>query len=170
LLELHGELDEIFWLHQESLVTLRLELSAELLAAYERLLRVHMRHEEELLLPVFERAGPVPRWPAVLYTGQHEKMLTLLSSVREALSELRRREQNRLRGGIALVTFEATYKHLVEHHDGAEREGLFPIVDRTATPDEATRLLELCRTQWADALAAERELLRSARDALSAGR
>jgi hypothetical protein len=169
-LELHDELDEVFWLHQETLVERRFALSGELLEAYERLLRLHMRHEEELILPIFERAGPVPRWPAVLYTGQHKKMLELLASCRTGLAELASRDRELRRGAIALVTFEATFKHLVEHHDGAEREGLYPVADRSAPLDEQSRVLERCRSEWSAGLASERELIETARAALSAAR
>lgn len=166
-MELHDALDDVFLLHQEALVERELELSAELLAAYRRLLQTHMRHEEQLILPLFERTGPVPRWPVVLYTGQHEKMLQLLSRAEAGLSELRTRKSDLRRGAIALITFEATYKHLAEHHDGAEREGLYPVVDRTTAPEEQQRLLLQIRGEWSAACDAERELISRARARLA---
>jgi hemerythrin superfamily protein len=161
LMELHAELDELFLLHQEALVERRFDLARELCAAYRRLLTTHMRHEEALILPIFERAGPVPRWPVVLYTGQHQKLLALLDQIEARLGSLAGR-----RGAIELISFEATYKHLLEHHDGAEREGLYPVVDRSASPEEQTRVLETVRTEWRAAVEREAELVARARQDL----
>jgi hemerythrin-like domain-containing protein len=166
LMSLHPELEELFLLHQEALVERRFELASELLDAYERLLRTHMRHEEERILPIFDRAGPVPRWPRVLYTGQHDKMLSLLESIRSALKELRWATTELRRGAIALLGFEATYKHLLEHHDGAEAQGLYPVVDRTASPEEQERVLAACLKEWQAALETEAPLIERARRAL----
>lgn len=163
-MELHAELDEVFALHQEALVTLDFELAGDLLAAYVRLLKTHMRHEEQLILPIFERAGPVARWPVNLYTGQHEKLLRLLEEAGNAVIGLRKLEQGRRRAAIALITNEASYKHLLEHHDGAERQGLYPIVDQTAAPDEQARVLEQIRAEWRAALEREAPLLARARE------
>ena len=165
-MRLHAALDDVFLLHQEALVERRFELAAELLAAYRRLLQAHMRHEEELILPIFDRAGPVPRWPVVLYTGQHEKLRGLLDQIESGLDRLRREELGR-RGAIALLTFESTYKHLAEHHDGAERDGLYPVVDAAASPEEHERLLARIEADWIRACDAERPLVERARRELS---
>jgi hemerythrin-like domain-containing protein len=157
-MDLHTQLDDAFLLHQEAVVERRFELARELLAAYRRLLTTHMRHEEELVLPIFERAGPVPRWPAVLYTGQHQKLLVLLDQI-----EVRLHAPEGRRAAIDLITFEATYKHLLEHHDGAEREGLYPVVDRTASAEEHERVLAICRNEWRAAFERDAELLERAR-------
>jgi hemerythrin-like domain-containing protein len=164
LMELHAELDDVFLLHQEALVERKFELARELLAVYRRLLLTHIRHEEEQILPIFERAGPVPRWPVVLYTGQHQKLLALLDRVEARLETLASR-----RDAIALISFEATYKHLLEHHDGAEREGLYPVVDRTASAEEQTQVLESCLNEWRRGMERERSLLDRARRDLGAG-
>jgi hemerythrin-like domain-containing protein len=165
-MQLHAELDEVFALHQEALVLLDFELAGELLAAYVRLLKTHMRHEEQLILPIFERAGPIARWPVNLYTGQHEKMLRLLEEAGSSVIALRKLEHGRRRGAIALITNEASYQHLVEHHDGAERQGLYAVVDETATPEEQAHVLEQVRSEWHDAFEREAALLERTRQRL----
>lgn len=149
LIEIHTELEDVFLLHQEALTLLALDAARELLEIHGQLLLLHMRHEEELLLPVFDRAGPVQKWPRVLYTGQHEKMRGMLERVRESLDEMCQKPPLRARRSmIRVLDYEATYKHLVEHHEGAEREGLFPIADTLATPEERRTLLSTFAREW----------------------
>lgn len=167
LLDFHADLEEVFALHQESLLLLRVESARALLSTYRELLALHMRHEEQTLLPVFARAGSVPKWPAVLYTGQHEKMRGMLERVASGLGSLPVGRASRLRRAVlALLDQEATYKHLHEHHDGAEREGLFPISDRESEPAERAELIRLFRSEWKSALDEHRAVLDAAREDL----
>jgi len=169
LLEIHQALEETFALHQELLLGLELEAALETLGAYRELLELHMRHEEREVLSVFARAGDVPRWPPVLYTGQHEKMRGMLDRAAAGLEAMaRERPANLRRAVIALLDFEATYKHLHEHHDGAEREGLFPTCDGVTTVDERRQLVERLRAEWLAALAERRPRLERARARLGA--
>jgi hypothetical protein len=164
LLEVHAALDETFALHQELLVGLELDAALEVLGAYCELLELHMHHEEEEVLRVFARAGDVPRWPLVLYTGQHEKMRGMLERAAAGLAAVaRERPANLRRAVIGLLDFEATYKHLHEHHDGAEREGLFPACDGVTTVEERQQLVERLRSEWQSALTERRPLLERAR-------
>lgn len=155
LLAIHSRLDEHFLTHQELLLERRLPEAARALSRYVQLIELHMLHEEELFLPIYARETPARRWPLVLYTGQHQRMRELLASARERLEELVRRDAVRGRDIIELLDHERTYKHLAEHHDGAEREGFFPALDRLATREEQASLVERC---WAEWLAAERSL------------
>jgi hemerythrin superfamily protein len=166
LMELHTELEDVFLLHQEALVERRFDLAKDLLAAYRRLLRTHMRHEEELILPIFERAGPVPRWPVVLYTGQHDKMLKMLDESAALLAAIQQEQAGVRRRWRS--SFEATYKHLMGHHGGAEQQGLYPVVDRTATPREHADTRSLPRR--GAAVEQEAELIQSAPSSASARR
>jgi hypothetical protein len=56
VLKIHERLNELFLIHQESLLRLDIESAAERLRIYERELRAHMRVEEDQLMPVYERA------------------------------------------------------------------------------------------------------------------
>lgn len=152
LLLIHEKLDEHFLLHQELLLERRFAEATLALARYVRLIELHMRHEEELLLPIYAREEPPRRWPLVLYTGQHQRMRELLRSASERVAQLSQQQSVRGREIIELLDSERTYKHLAEHHDGAEREGLFPALDRLVPPDERARIVERCWNEW---LAAE---------------
>src|SRR5206468_7867779 len=70
LLEFHERLNELFLLHQEALLRLDLDLAAERLRIYERELRAHMRVEEDLLMPVYERAGRIAGGPQEFFIGE----------------------------------------------------------------------------------------------------
>lgn len=160
LVEVHAVIEDVFLAHQEALTLLDVGAARELFSIHGRLLGLHIQHEERLLIPVFERAGAVPKWPTVLYTGQHKKMLGMLEGVPAALDELERLPlAQRRRAMLRVLDHETTYKHLVEHHEGAEREGLFPIADRSGEADERRALLERMRDEWTEAFELERSRL-----------
>lgn len=156
LLEAHEKLEAAFALHQEALLLADLDSAREMFRQYRSLLSLHMRHEEEVVLVLFRRAGVIKKWPEVLYTGQHTKMNEFLERIEAALAALHPDAGRELRRGlIAVFDMEATYKHLVEHHDGAEREGLFPIVDSLQTAEDEPLIRQLL-DQWRAAVAAAR--------------
>ena len=167
LLEVHAALVDTFALHQELLVALELEAALRVLEVYRELLDVHMIHEEQEILSLFARAGHVAKWPPVLYTGQHEKMRGMLARAAESVSGMVRfRPDNVRRAVIALLDFESTYKHLHEHHDGAEREGLFPICDGVTSAEERASLVSRVLAEWQKAFAERRPALEAARAVL----
>jgi len=124
LLGVHERLDELFASHQELLIQQRLAEAQIALQVHRELLGLHMRHEEQFLLPLYERLGPNPLWPTRLYVGQHRRMRERLHGAAERLASLSGRGPTLRRAIIALLDYETTYKHLAEHHDGAERRGL----------------------------------------------
>lgn len=134
LLEVHAQLDELFLQHQEALVALDVPRARALLERYQRALEVHMRDEDELLLPLYERAGAAPRGPAELFSGEHARIKRQIARFFAVLDELG--GQATPRGVVALITEQALFKGLMEHHDLRERELLYPTLDRTATPAE----------------------------------
>jgi hypothetical protein len=148
LLEVHRELDEIFLLHGECLLLGELELGRGVLHVYRELLLLHMQHEETAILPLYAEVGPAPRFPLVLYTGQHEKLLGMLDAIINRLGELIGDARAIRRGVLAVLDRETTFKHLNEHHDGAERDGLFSWLDAHVAPESATRLVQKCLDEW----------------------
>ena len=147
LLIVHEETDELFLRHQELLLERQLPAASAALRVYRELLELHMRHEEELLLPLYARSQPSPRWPFILYSGQHQRMRELLSAASEQLARLDV-DSVRSRDIIALLDQERTYKHLVEHHDGAEREGLFPALERALSDEQHLEITGRCLREW----------------------
>jgi hemerythrin-like domain-containing protein len=141
LLEVHKQLDELFYLHQEALLALDVRLALERLDGFERKLRPHMRYEEEVLLPVYERAGRIEGGPVVFFTGEHKRMLEFLARFREKLEGLLHDPRDLKREVISLFDQQAMFKHLSEHHDQRERNILYPTLDRVTDEAERRQLL-----------------------------
>jgi hypothetical protein len=146
LLVVHDRTEALFLRHQELVLERRLFEAGSHLRAYRALVELHMRHEEELLLPIYLRAEPSRRWPGVLYTGQHQRMRELLDGAAARLEALGNNVHSREL--IALLDYERTYKHLVEHHDGAEREGFFPALEHIVDDADHAALATRCLDEW----------------------
>jgi iron-sulfur cluster repair protein YtfE (RIC family) len=136
LLETHRELDELFLRHQEALLALDLWLAGERLDEFERQLRSHIRLEEERLLPLYRRAGPLAGGAPELFSSEHRKMLALLGTLRERLAGLDADQFDLPREVLQLLEHETMFKHLVEHHDLRERKILYPALDEVTTEQE----------------------------------
>jgi iron-sulfur cluster repair protein YtfE (RIC family) len=144
ILSVHERLDEIFLLHQESLLRLDLETAAERLRIYERELRAHMQVEEDLLMPVYERAGKIAGGPPEFFIGEHRRMLEFLARFAATLDELKGASGDPARGVIRLFDEEAMFKSLCEHHDMRERAIFFPTLDRVTDEVERRDLIGRC--------------------------
>lgn len=147
LLEVHDHLTELFLLHQEALLVRELDLAAARLSQFEHELRRHMQIEEELLLPVYARAGRIPGGPIEFYTGEHKKMLGFLTRFAEKLNVLNPEDPKLDREIIELFDDQATFKNLMEHHDSRERTILYPTLDEVTDDRERAELLGLCISQ-----------------------
>jgi hypothetical protein len=148
LLGVHRELDELFLLHGECLLASDLVLAKEVLSVYRELLLLHMQQEETLLLPLYVEVGIAPRFPLVLYTGQHEKLRGMLDAISSQANELDGQGRALRRGVLSLFDRITTFKHLSEHHDGAERDGLFSQLDARVAPERASPLVQRCWDEW----------------------
>ena len=144
LLEIHQRLDELFLSHQKALLALDLELALATLKEFERELRAHMRVEEDLLLPVYARAGRIQGGPVEFYTGEHKRMLEFLARFSEQLQALRLTYADLKRGIIGLFDQEAVFKQLMQHHDMRERNLLYPTLDKVTSETERRELLAQC--------------------------
>lgn len=145
LLETHEWLDELFLLYQEALLAGNLSLALELLEKVEAEQREHIRIEEEILLPVYERAGEIPGGKPEFYLNEHKKMLGILDGFKEAMPRLIREgsDENR-RGVIELFDQGYWFKRLHEHHDQREKNILYPVLDRVTSEEERDQLLKEC--------------------------
>jgi hypothetical protein len=160
---LHRMLDAVFTLHQELLVMLELGLAEDVFDAHLLLLRLHMKHEEDWLLPAYRALGAWPRFPEVLYLGQHRKLLAQLQRVRSGLSQYRAAGDASPRAALAILDLETTYKHLSEHHDQAEAQGLFKALDAGMPVSERYWLVQRCSDEFLLASNTALPLLRRAR-------
>jgi hemerythrin-like domain-containing protein len=144
LLNVHERLNELFLLHQEALLRLDLELAAERLRIYERELRAHMQAEEELLMPVYERAGKIAGGPPEFFIGEHRRMLEFLARFADSLGELKEESGDPARRVIRLFDEEAMFKSLCDHHDMREGAIFFPALDRVTDEAERKELIGQC--------------------------
>ena len=144
LLDIHKVLKELFLQHQESLLDGDLTRGAERLEEFERNLLRHIRDEEDLLLPVYVRAGAITGGPPVLFTGEHKRMQELLAGFKQTLSSLAQTPDGRKRGILWLLDRQATFKNLMEHHDLREANILYPALDRVTSEAERREILGRC--------------------------
>jgi hypothetical protein len=145
---IHVRLAELFASHQDLLLEQRVPEARMVLDAYRELLDLHMDHEEECLLPAYERVGPMPLWPVRLYTGQHRRMRDLLRGAAERLSLISGRGPATRSAIIAVLDHEATFKRLVEHHEDAEHKGLFVALAFELPLEEQMKLVDPCLLEW----------------------
>lgn len=137
---LHAELDELFIEHQRALIGLDPERALSLLTDYESLLVEHMREEEELLMPLYERrAGQLRGGAPELFYGEHRKLREFVAHFKAQVPRIRELP-DAVRAVIKLLDAEATFKHLVEHHHTREEKVLYPELDRVTSPAEREEL------------------------------
>jgi hemerythrin-like domain-containing protein len=144
VLEVHKILKELFLQHQEALLDLDLARASERLEEFERRLLRHIWEEEELLLPVFERAGTIPGGTPVLFTGEHKRMRELLEGFKQVVGSLANRPEELKRGILWLLDRQATFKNLMEHHNLRETNIFYPALDRVTSEDERREILSRC--------------------------
>lgn len=132
LLDLHAELDEDLALHREALMRLDLGTARERLDEFMAALTAHLREEEEVLLPAYEKLNVEVRGGgAHLYRAEHKKILWWLGELDRLLGELEAQPQVGPRDVLVVLDRECTFTHLLGHHDLRERGFLYPILDAT---------------------------------------
>ena len=141
ILKVHDHLNELFLLHQEALLALDIALAQVRLKVFEEKLLAHMRMEEDILLPVYQRAGRIPGGPVEFFTGEHKRMLEAIDRIKTALNRLDRSQPDIKREIIRLFDAEAMFKSLVEHHDSREENILYPTLDKVTSEEERRDLL-----------------------------
>ncbi|MBI1748566.1 MAG: hemerythrin domain-containing protein [Acidobacteria bacterium] len=144
LIRIHEHLNQLFFSHQEALLMFNLRIACDRMLVFEKELRSHMKVEEELLLPIYQRAGRILGGPVEFFTGEHKRMLEFVGRFCEKLRELDRNPLDLKREIIALLDEEATFKHLVMHHDEREQSILYPTLDRVTTDAERHEILPRC--------------------------
>jgi hemerythrin-like domain-containing protein len=144
LLKVHEDLKELFLSHHMALLALDIELAHERLLQFRREIEEHMHVEEELLLPVYNRAGRIPGGPVEFFTGEHKRLLEFLSRFDEQLTQMKSSSENPAREIIELFDGEAVFKSLLEHHDLREQNIFYPVLDEITTEQERQQLLSKC--------------------------
>jgi hemerythrin-like domain-containing protein len=146
LIKVHEWLDGLFLAHQTALLSLDIREAEGCLGIYEANLLLHIKDEEELLIPTYgAHVSDIPGGAVELFTGEHKKLLGFIGEFHEALTQLRCETNLELKHGIILLLDrEAMYKGLLGHHHEREHNVLFPWLDRLTSETERKKLLEQC--------------------------
>ncbi len=141
LLDLHTDLDRMFFEHQSSLLHFEFVQALELLNRYEECLITHMRDEESVLLPVYAGQSNISRSATVeMFLDEHDKMRAHIEFFKRQISEIAA-IPHKEPGLIALLDSEAFYKRLCSHHDKREHDHLYPVLDAVTSDTEKLDLL-----------------------------
>lgn len=141
LLTLHADLDEMFYAHQAALLHFDFESALSQLERYEAALLMHMRDEEEVLLPVYQkRAGAIVGGGINLFLDEHKKMSEFIRLLKTEVAALAGEPHPEAKL-IWILDRESFYKRLCGHHDKREREILYRELDRVTTEAEKSELL-----------------------------
>ncbi|MCC6682635.1 MAG: hemerythrin domain-containing protein [Phycisphaeraceae bacterium] len=144
----HEQLDEMFLEHQEALVARRFQRAITILEAYERALRIHVRHEDRWLLPIYEQrrchATPRPKVAASVFSAEHQRMLQILGEICAAVHGFAQADAPPPRDVIRLLDAQCTFKRLVEHHNTREHNILYPCLDQVTSLGERHGSIERC--------------------------
>ena len=140
LLDLHRELDELFFQHQLALMRLDIDRAEELLTRYGRDLLTHMRDEEEVMLPIYgERVKPPVGGAVEIFIGEHEKLRQFLALFAEEIDKIRKMDEID-RGALFLIDSQHLFKRLLVHHDAREKKMLYPLLDQVTADTERQQL------------------------------
>lgn len=147
----HDYLGELLALHQEALIERDLPLALELWQLHAAMLRGHIDLEDRVLLTAHARWVEEPAWATRVYRGEHRKILTMGEALgrRVAVADPGRRAV------IALLESERSFKHLLEHHEDREEQGLLPELESAAPGAELAVLDALCRPCWLEQMAGQ---------------
>jgi iron-sulfur cluster repair protein YtfE (RIC family) len=136
----HRWMDQLFEAHQIALMKNEPQQAVTILSRLTERMSIHVRDEEELLLPLYEqKINPVPAGGAAeFYRREHEQIMGFLKRFHE--------HQPAGRDEISLVHYFdmcTMYKDLIEHHHARERTFLYRLLDRKLTAAEKKHILKI---------------------------
>jgi hemerythrin-like domain-containing protein len=156
LLELHRELDELFYQHQRALMRLDLDGAQDLLRKYEAGLLKHMHDEESVMLPLYDERVKPPVGGAVdIFLTEHEKLRQFLALFLDEIENIRSMVDIE-RGILFLIDSQHLFKRLLVHHDAREKTILYPLLDEVTSAVERQELLARIESRSADLSSSQR--------------
>ena len=133
LLALHSHMDDLFLEHQRALMRLDLDRAESLLSQYEAELLAHIRDEEELMIPLYQKRAAAPIGAAAeIFLGEHSKLRQFLVLFKEEIEKIRKMDDIE-RGALFLIDSQHLFKRLLVHHDTREKKMLYPLLDEVTT-------------------------------------
>lgn len=147
----HDDLDDLFAAHQEQIIAQDFRLAAQLLDHYRDRLLLHVRQEDEHLLPLYsQRRAPRTRsgLPAVeIYRAEHGRIRALIDKLCHEFRFLLRPQPSRLQV-VAMIERESRLKRVLEHHTERERTELYVELNELTTAEERGAQVALCLREW----------------------
>lgn len=141
LLDLHKDLEELFFQHQCKLLNRDFNGAFAILEQYEQALLKHIKDENENLLPIYAERGTIAKGGAVqMFLDEHEKLANHIVLFKEEVTKLPY-ETEQERKLLWLLEREAFFKKLCDHHDIRETNFLYPELDRITSEEEKIELL-----------------------------
>ncbi len=155
----HRHLDELMLLHQEALLLQDIPLATRFLDLFDSLLSAHIEAENQHLIPALARQ-PSPRWSALLYQKEHEKITAMLQKIQTQLQALPGLTGQPLRRAIlALLDYERAFKNVMEHHEEREETGLLRELDAALPEAETRHLIQTLQPLWDPLVRQQQNLL-----------
>ena len=153
----HVDLEQLFFAHQETVLTGDLPAAQEALRRYTVAHDLHKRFEDEHLFPRLAKLAEPGDWPPRIYVHEHDKIDERLQQLGRMLGELIDSESTgtELRMGIiTLLDQEKSYKGLTEHHQEREEAGMLPALDAQTDANWRSAILEPFTAEWQALLSA----------------
>ena len=147
----HHQLDEMFLLHQESLLQARLENAVSTLKSYESCHVLHMNFENDFLIPKYAALPDQGKWDATLYHMEHQKILDLYEKLEQSLIWMVEQDMKlsqERRNIIKLMDREKSFKGLCEHHQEREEASMFLELDRQTDENWRVEMIDTFLSQW----------------------
>jgi len=149
LLDIHQDLERIFFRHQQKLLHFEFDEALEILDEYERALLKHIEDENTHLLPIYIERGEIRRGGAAqMFFDEHEKLANYVAFFKEEIAKLKS-EENLDEKLIWLFEREGFFKKLHDHHDIRETDFLYPELDRITSDEEKLELLSKVTCKFA---------------------
>lgn len=141
--KLHQELDQLFFEHQVALLKGDFPHSRAVLKSFEKALLMHIREEDEILMPLYrQRSEQIRGGDADIFSGEHVKITEWINRINLRVSRLNRSDAN-WKEIISLIDDEAQFKKYMEHHSVREDRIFYPEVDRVVEEKEKESLMRL---------------------------
>ncbi len=147
LREAHEAQEALFHQHQCCLVDRELDQALLLLKQYRAQILRHMRDEEEILLPLYEKGQILPGGQGNYFVQEHRKLLDFLDRIKDAMEVLALAEGDAwYRALFTVLDLETTFKNIGEHHEAREEKFLFPGLDALVPREARLGILKRCKS------------------------
>ena len=141
--QIHRQFEDLFYLHQSALLEKDYPKAQRLIFEYERVLFLHAKEEEELLLPFYrEKADSIRGGDPDLFLAEHKKLREWLNRLKIRIHRLCSFDPDP-RSLFALLDDEAYFKKYMEHHTLREDRIFYPELERVVPEEQKPHILRL---------------------------